>query len=75
MDWRERISVDPGVRFGKACVRGTRIAVGDVLDWLSAGMTPEEIVREYPPLSQDDVMACLACAAESERAGHGGGAA
>lgn len=75
MDWRERISVDPGVRFGKACIRGTRIAVGDVLDWLSAGMTPDEIVREYPPLCQEDVMACLARAAESERAGHGGGAA
>ena len=75
MDWRERISEDPGIRFGKACVRGTRIAVADVLGWLSSGMTAEDIVREYPPISREDVLACLARAAESERTHHGGDAA
>jgi len=75
MDWRERISVDPGIRFGKACVRGTRIAVADVLGWLSAGMTAEENVAEYPPLTREDVMACLARAAEAEGSQRGSGAA
>ncbi len=75
MDWRERISVDPGIRFGKACVRGTRIAVEDVLGWLSAGMTVDEIVAEYPPLTPADVTACLERAAEAERGRREGGAA
>ena len=58
--------MDPGIRFGKACVRGTRIAVADVLGWLSAGMTAEEIVSEYPPITRDDILACLARPAEIE---------
>ena len=75
MDCRERISVDPGIRFGKACVRGTRIAVADVLDWLSAGMTAEEIIAEYPPITREDILACLARAAEIEETKHGTDAA
>ena len=71
MGWRERISVDPGIRFGKACVRGTRIAVADVLGWLSAGMTEEEIVAEHPPITRDDILACLARASEIEETKHG----
>lgn len=66
----ERISVDSNVRFGKPCVRGTRITVGDVLGWLAAGMSEEEILAEYPQLSQDDIRACLAYAAERERRSH-----
>jgi len=67
MDFLARISVDPAVRFGKPCVRGTRITVGDVLGWLAAGMSYEDVVREYPRLSQDDIRACLMYAAERER--------
>lgn len=63
----ERISVDANIRFGKPCVRGTRITVGDVLGWLAAGMSEGEILAEYPQLSQDDIRACLAYAAERER--------
>jgi uncharacterized protein (DUF433 family) len=67
MDLLERIAVDPAVRFGKPCVRGTRIAVGDVLGYLAAGMSEEEIVTDFPQLTRDDIRACLAYAAERER--------
>ena len=63
----ERIAVDPTVRFGKPCVRGTRITVGDVLGHLAAGMTEGQLVAEFPQLTGDDVRACLAYAAERER--------
>ena len=67
MDLLERIVVDPAVRFGKPCVRGTRIAVGDVLGYLAAGMSDDKIVAEFPQLTRDDIRACLAYAAERER--------
>ncbi|HYN02106.1 MAG TPA: DUF433 domain-containing protein [Vicinamibacteria bacterium] len=67
MDLLQRIVVDPAVRFGKACVRGTRIAVGDVLGYLAAGMTEDAIVADFPQLTRDDIRACLAYAAERER--------
>jgi len=67
MDVLQRISVDPTVRFGKPCVRGTRITVGDVLGYLAAGMADDQIVAEFPQLTSDDVRACLAYAAERER--------
>jgi len=63
----ERITVDPTVRFGKPCVRGTRIAVGDVLGYLASGMSEDQILREFPQLTRDDIRACLAYAAERER--------
>jgi uncharacterized protein (DUF433 family) len=63
----ERITVDQSVRFGKPCVRGTRIAVGDVLSYLAAGMTEEQIVAEFSQLTREDIRACLAYAAERER--------
>jgi len=63
----ERIVIDPAVRFGKPCVRGTRITVGDILSYLAAGMVAETIVAEFPQLTVDDVRACLAYAAERER--------
>lgn len=63
----ERIVVDPNVCHGKACVKGTRIMVSVVLDNLAAGLTPEEIVSEYPPLILEDVQAAIAYAAELSR--------
>jgi uncharacterized protein (DUF433 family) len=67
MDYRDRIVLDPEVRFGKPTVRGTRITVGDVLAYLAAGMTEDQILAEFPQLSREDIRACLAFAAERER--------
>lgn len=63
----DRISVDPAVRFGKPCVRGTRLSVGDVLGYLAGGMTEAEVLADFPQLTRDDVRACYAFAAERER--------
>ena len=57
MEWRERISVDPAVCHGQACIKGTRIPVAVVLDNLAAGLSAEEIVASYPPLRAEDVRA------------------
>lgn len=62
-----RITIDPQVRFGKPCVRGTRLTVGDVLGYLAAGRTEADLLAEYPQLEHGDVLACLAFAAERER--------
>ena len=59
--------MDPKVRFGKPCVRGTRIAVGDVLGWLAAGMSEAQILTDFPQIKTDDIRACLTYAAERER--------
>ena len=67
MDPLERIAIDPHVRFGKPCVRGTRISVGDVLGYLAGGMSEDEILRDFPQLTRQDIRACLAYAAERER--------
>jgi uncharacterized protein (DUF433 family) len=67
MNWLDRVAVDPTIRFGKACVRGTRISVGDVLGYLAAGMSEAQILADFPQLTSDDVRACLAYAAERER--------
>lgn len=67
MNLLERIAVDPDIRFGKPCVRGTRISVGDVLGYLAGGMTETEMLGDFPQLSRDDIRACLAYAAERER--------
>ena len=63
----DRISVDPAVRFGKPCVRGTRITVGDVLGYLAGGMSEAEVVAQFAQLTRDDIKGCLAYAAERER--------
>ena len=63
----ERITVDPSVRFGKPCVRGTRLTVGDVLGYLAGGMTETEVLANFPQLTHEDILACLAFAAERER--------
>ncbi len=65
--WKERITVDPDVCHGKPCIKGTRIMVSVILDNLAEGLTPEEIVREYPPLTIEDVRAAIAYAAELTR--------
>ena len=67
MNLLNRIAVDPAIRFGKPCVRGTRISVGDVLSYLAGGMSEEQILADFPQLTSDDVRACLAYAAERER--------
>ena len=63
----ERISVDPQVCFGKPCIRGHRIWVSLVLDLLAAGLSVEEILEEYPRISREDVLACVAYGAEMSR--------
>lgn len=67
MDWRKRISVDPAICHGKACIKGTRIMVSVILDNLAAGITEDEIIKEYPSLSKDDILAAYAYAAELAR--------
>ena len=67
MDWRTRISVDPAICHGKACIKGTRIMVSVVLDNLASGQTPDEIVSLYPSLGREDVTAAMAYAAELAR--------
>jgi uncharacterized protein (DUF433 family) len=66
-DWRTRISIKPTVCHGKPCIRGTRIWVSLVLDFLASGSTTEEILREYPHLSVEDLQACIAYGAEVAR--------
>jgi uncharacterized protein (DUF433 family) len=63
----DRIGLDTSVRFGKPCVRGTRISVGDVLDYLAAGVSEDRLLLDFPQLVRDDIRACLAYAAERER--------
>ena len=67
VDYRERIVLDPQVRFGKPTVRGTRITVGDVLSYLAGGMTEQEILADFQQLTLEDLRACLAFAADRER--------
>jgi uncharacterized protein (DUF433 family) len=67
MDYRERIVIDPAIRFGKPRVRGTRITVGDVLSYLASGMSEDQILADFPQIERADIRACLAFAAERER--------
>lgn len=67
VDYRGIITIEPGKRGGKPVIRGLRITVDDVLSYLAAGMTFEQIVTDFPPLSADDVLAVLAYAADRER--------
>lgn len=66
IDYKSIIKRNPNKRFGKPCVRNTRITVFDVLGWLAAGMTHEEIIIDFPELTVDDIRACLAYAADRE---------
>ncbi len=67
IDYKEIITIDPGKRFGKPCIRNMRITVYDVLGWLASDMTRDEIIEDFPELTQDDISACLAYAADKER--------
>ena len=66
-NWQSRISINPNIRFGKPCIKETRITVGDILSWLSHGMTHEEIVEDFPELKVDDILAALAFASQREQ--------
>ena len=67
MDYQTLITIDPAKRSGKPCVRDTRITVYDVLDYLASGMSEAEIVGDFPNLTEQDIRACLAFAADRER--------
>lgn len=67
MDWQDRISVNPAVRSGKPCIKGTRITVYDVLEYLAGGMSEDEILSDFPDLTREDIRASLAFAAARER--------
>jgi uncharacterized protein (DUF433 family) len=67
MSLADHISIDPAIRSGKPCIRGTRIAVYDILDYLAGGMSEEQVVRDFQGLTVDDVRAALEFAAERER--------
>jgi len=65
-NYQQFINLDPAIRFGKPCLKGTRIAVQDVLSWLASGMTYEEILEDFPQLTMEQVRAALAFAADAQ---------
>jgi uncharacterized protein (DUF433 family) len=65
-NYQDIITINPQIRFGKPCIRGMRISVYDVLSWLAAGMTVKEIIEDYSELTEEDIQACLAYAADKE---------
>lgn len=67
VDYRKHITIEPGKRGGKPCIRGLRITVYEVLEYLASGMSEDEILRDFPDLTRDDIRACLAFAADRER--------
>jgi uncharacterized protein (DUF433 family) len=67
VDYRDIITQEPGKRGGRPCIRGMRIAVADILGWLAAGMSHAEIISDYPELTEADIRAALAYAADRER--------
>ena len=67
VSWQSVITFDPEKRGGKPCIRGMRMTVHDVLSYLAAGMTADEILRDFPYLTQGDIQACLSYAADRER--------
>ena len=67
IDYHDYITIEPGKRSGKPCIRGMRITVYDVLSYLAAGMATEEILKDFPELTKEDILACLAYAADAEK--------
>ncbi len=67
MDYSQIITIEPGKRSGKPCIRGMRITVQDILEYLAGGMTEEEILQDFSELTREDIKACLAFAADRER--------
>jgi len=66
-EYLKYISVDPNIRFGKTCIKGTRITVSDILGWLAAGMSQDEITTDFPSISKDHILAALAFAANRDQ--------
>jgi Uncharacterized conserved protein len=66
MSYKDRITIEPGKRGGKPCIRGMRITVYDVLSYLAAGMSEQEILDDFPYLTREDILACLSYAADRE---------
>jgi uncharacterized protein (DUF433 family) len=66
-DYRKHLTMEPGKRSGQPCIRGLRITVYDVLNYLAAGMTIEEIIDDFPEITREDVLASLAYAADAEK--------
>jgi len=64
--WENYISIDQEIRFGKPCIKGTRIAVQDILSWLASGMSNAEILKDFPQLNQEQILAALAFSADKE---------
>jgi uncharacterized protein (DUF433 family) len=64
--YSEIITIQPEIRFGKPCIRGMRISVSDILGWLASGMTKEEILMDFPELTEEDILATLSWAADRE---------
>lgn len=67
MDWRDYITFEPGKRSGQPCIRGMRITVYDVLEYLAGGMTVDEVLDDFPELTRDDIRACFAFSADVGR--------
>jgi len=67
VNYKDRITIEPGKRGGKPCIRGLRITVYDVLEYLASGMTEDEILKDFPDLTSEDIRACIAFAADRER--------
>lgn len=67
MNYKDIITIEPGKRGGKPCIRGMRMTVYDVLDYLASGMTKEEVLADFPYLTEEDILACLAYAADREK--------
>ena len=67
MNYHDIITIEPGKRGGKPCIRGTRITVYDVLEYLASGMSQQEVLKEFPYLTEEDILACLAYAADREK--------
>jgi uncharacterized protein (DUF433 family) len=67
MDYQRLITIEPGKRGGKPCIRGLRITVSDVLEYLASGMSEDDVLRDFPDLTREDIRACLAFAADRER--------
>ncbi len=67
MQYQNIITIEPGKRGGKPCIRGMRITVYDVLEYLASGMTQQEVLNDFPYLTKEDILACLSFAAQRER--------
>lgn len=67
LNYKDYITIEPGKRSGKPCIRGLRITVYDVLSYLASGMSTEEVLGDFPELTKEDILACLAYAADAEK--------